>query len=229
MPTPRVFADAVLFTTTTTGTGTLSVGNAVDGYFAPADVSGLNGSRVPYVIVDSLTAPTKREHGEGVLATGTPWTMTRATIRASLSGGVAGASAINWAAGTKYVFLSPSAATLAALDMDGGLKAMNAPKAWVVHSGSAISDSYGVASVTDNGVGDLTVNFEIAFTSANYAIIGTVSLLASDGAITTIQPRSDTSQIAAGSCRLNCSYDASASGRTLVDAAYMCAAFFGDQ
>lgn len=229
MPTPRVFADAVLFTTTTTGTGTLSVGNAVDGYFAPADISGLNGARVPYVIVDSLTAPTKREHGEGVLSTGTPWTMTRATIHRSLSAGVAGASAINWAAGTKYVFLSPSMETLAALDMDGGLFAINSPKAWVVHNGSVIVDSYGVSSVTDNGKGDLTVNFEISFASASYCILGTASVISSDGAITTVQPRSDTSQINAHFCRLNCAYDVSASGRTLVDASYMSAAFFGEQ
>lgn len=120
MGTRNVLGDAVLFATTTTGTGTLSVGSAVTGYFAPADVSpSLDGLRVGYVIVDSLTAPTIREVGEGVLATGAPWTLTRATIRRSLTGGVAGSSALNLSAGTKYVFITPLAANLVQADTDG--------------------------------------------------------------------------------------------------------------
>jgi hypothetical protein len=120
MGTPLRLASSCLFTTTTTGTGTYSVGAAVTGYFAPADISPtLNGARVSYVVTDSLTAPTIREEGEGVLTSGSPWTLTRATIRRSLSGGVAGSSAINWSAGTKYIWLSPLGPTLPSFDTDG--------------------------------------------------------------------------------------------------------------
>ena len=120
MGTPNVLADSVLVSTTTTGTGTYSLGSAVAGYFHPTDnATSLNGKRVSYVVVDSLSAPTIRELGEGVLTSGSPWTLTRATIRRSLSGGVAGGSAINWAAGTKYIFITALAANAVQLDTDG--------------------------------------------------------------------------------------------------------------
>lgn len=236
MGTPNVLADGVLCTFATTGTGTITLGNAVTGYFDPTGAQITSGSRVSYCLVDSLTAPTTREYGEGVLSFGAAWTLTRATIRRSLSGGVAGGSAINWAAGAKYVFLTPLAANLPSMETDGNItlpagasiRAQNTAKAWVVHNGSAIQDSFGVSSVTDNGVGDLTVNFATAFATAAYAILGTSSLQNSDGAITTFQPRSDTSQISAASARMICSYDNTGAGRVAVDAAYMSAAFFGD-
>lgn len=46
--------------------------------------------------------------------------------------------------------------------------------AWVNFNGTgtvAIRDSYNVSSVTDNGVGDYTVNFAVAMDSANYAAL----------------------------------------------------------
>ena len=48
-------------------------------------------------------------------------------------------------------------------------------KAWVNFNGSgtvAINDSVNVTSITDNGVGDYTVNFTTAFASALYAFAG---------------------------------------------------------
>lgn len=227
MGTRRLLGDRILVTTTTTGTGTYTLGPAVTGYFAPADLPLVSTGRYSYVAVDSLTAPTIVETGEGVLTSGGSWTLTRATIRQSLSAGVAGTSAINWSAGTKYVFLAPLAANTPQYHTDGMLDALNIPKAWVAFSGASIIASAGVASVTDNGAGDFTVNFSEPFAGANYAIFGTASLIDTDGAITTLQPRSDTSQIAAGACRMVCSYDNTGAGRTLVDASYMCAAFYG--
>jgi hypothetical protein len=48
-----------------------------------------------------------------------------------------------------------------------------AAKAWVKFDASSgtptISDSYNVTSITDNGVGDFTINFTTAFANANYA------------------------------------------------------------
>ena len=46
-------------------------------------------------------------------------------------------------------------------------------KAWVNFNGTgtvAIRAQYNVSSITDNGVGDYTVNFTSAFADANYAI-----------------------------------------------------------
>lgn len=236
MGTPVGFFDGVVCTFATLGTGTITLGNAVTGYFDPTGAQVPSGTRVGYVLVDSLNAPTIREYGEGVLSFGASWTLTRATIRRSLSGGVAGGSAINWAAGTKYVFLTPLAANLPSLETDGNItlaagasiRAQNTAKAWAVHNGSALLDSHGIASVVDNGVGDITFNFATAFATANYCIIGAASMAAADGAIKTISPRSDASQITASSCRILCGYHTSATGVTLVDVAYMSVAFFGD-
>jgi hypothetical protein len=49
----------------------------------------------------------------------------------------------------------------------------SAAKAWVMLTTvttTAINASYNVASLTDNGVGDTTVNFSVAFSSANYCV-----------------------------------------------------------
>jgi len=51
-------------------------------------------------------------------------------------------------------------------------------RAWVNFNGTgtvAIRASGNVTSITDNGVGDYTVNFTTAMTDANYAIAGTAS------------------------------------------------------
>ncbi len=47
-------------------------------------------------------------------------------------------------------------------------------KAWVNFNGTgtvSIKASYGVASITDNGTGDYTVNFTTAMADANYAVV----------------------------------------------------------
>jgi hypothetical protein len=57
-------------------------------------------------------------------------------------------------------------------------------KAWVNFNGQgtvAIRDSYNVSSITDNGIGDYTVNFTTAMANANYASAGTSQV--SSGAI----------------------------------------------
>lgn len=50
-----------------------------------------------------------------------------------------------------------------------------AATAWVNFNGTgtvAIRDSYNVSSITDNGVGDYTVNFQTALANANYCFTG---------------------------------------------------------
>ena len=49
-----------------------------------------------------------------------------------------------------------------------------AARAWVNFNGTgtvAISSSFNVSSITDNGVGDYTVNFDQAMSNANYAFV----------------------------------------------------------
>lgn len=50
-------------------------------------------------------------------------------------------------------------------------------RAWVNFNGTgavAIRASFNVSSITDNGVGDYTVNFSTAMSDANYATVATV-------------------------------------------------------
>ena len=59
----------------------------------------------------------------------------------------------------------------AGVAIKGGVPA----QAWVNFNGTgtvAIRASYNVSSITDNGVGDYTVNFTTAMANANYAVVG---------------------------------------------------------
>lgn len=52
----------------------------------------------------------------------------------------------------------------------------SAAKAWVNFNGTgtvAIRRAYNVTSITDNGVGDYTINFTTAMSDANYAVVAT--------------------------------------------------------
>lgn len=96
-------------------------------------------------------------------------------------------------------------------------------KAWVrwETSGTSISASYGVSSVTNNGTGDEVVNFSTAFSSAtSYSIYATASQADPGNLGNTVGPRA--TDIAATSCRFFIRQSSSA-----VDATLSCA-FFGD-
>lgn len=119
MGVPVYVGDRVLVTTTTTGTGTYSIdATAVTGYLTPAGAGVTSGVRVAYVVVDSLTNPATFEVGEGTYTAGSPSTVTRALIVRNSSGGT---TAINWSAGTKYLFFAPSATRFVMYDSDGAL------------------------------------------------------------------------------------------------------------
>lgn len=117
MAVPVFVGDRVLVSTDTTGTGTYDLGTAVSGYLSPADAGVTTGVRVAYVVVDSLTNPSTFEVGEGTYTAGTPATISRTLIVRNSSGGT---SAISWSAGTKYLFLAPSASRFVMYDSDGG-------------------------------------------------------------------------------------------------------------
>lgn len=144
MGTPNVLADRVLVATSTAGTGTYALGAAVAGYLDPAGAGVPSGSRVPYVVVDSLTSPTRMEVGEGVYTAGAPGTLTRATIRRNTSGGT---SAESWPAGTKYLMLAPNAANLPTLETDGTLSAPALTLSSALTVGTGLTLTAGVAAV----------------------------------------------------------------------------------
>lgn len=57
------------------------------------------------------------------------------------------------------------------------MDAQGVAKAWVLFNGTdtvAITDSFNVTSITDNGTGDYTANFTTAFANANYTATGHV-------------------------------------------------------
>lgn len=69
--------------------------------------------------------------------------------------------------------IAANAVTTAKLGTD---EASGLCKAWVNFNGTgtvAIRDSYNVSSITDNGVGDYTVNFTTAMPDANYTCAAT--------------------------------------------------------
>lgn len=94
-------ADRVKETTTTTGTGAISMGGAAAGFQAFADAFA-TGDTVYYCIENG----TDWEVGIGTLTSGTPWTMARTTVLQSSNAD----AAVNWGAGTKNVFATVPAA-----------------------------------------------------------------------------------------------------------------------
>lgn len=146
MGTPNILADRVLVATTTTGSGTYSLGAAVTGYLDPAAAGVPSGSRVPYAVVDSLTAPTKFEVGEGVYTAGAPGTLSRATVRRNTAGA---AAAEVWAAGTKYIMIgAPNAATLPSLETDGTLSAPALSITGAVVGGTGVTATTGTVEAS---------------------------------------------------------------------------------
>lgn len=94
-------ADRIKETTTTTGTGAVSLGGAAAGYraFSAAFVSG---DPVYYCIEGGA----EWEVGIGTLASGAPWTLARTSVLASSNAG----GLVLFSAGTKSVFCPAPAA-----------------------------------------------------------------------------------------------------------------------
>lgn len=92
-----VVKDRVFEKSTTTGTGTLTLGGAEDGYFGWSAAIG-DGNTAPYVIWNR-DVPTEFEFGVGTVGSGT-------LARTTPLGGSNGTSAVNFSAGEKDVFCS---------------------------------------------------------------------------------------------------------------------------
>lgn len=116
MGVPVNVGDRVLVATNTAGTGTYDLGAAVSGYLTPALAGVVSGSRVSYVVVDSLTNPSLFEIGEGTYTSAATPTVSRTLIVRNNTGGT---SAVSWSSGTKFIFFAPSASRFVMYDSDG--------------------------------------------------------------------------------------------------------------
>ena len=160
----------------------------------------------------------------GTIALGTGATISGSTKTVNIgTGGVAGSTTaitIGSTTGTSTTTLqgTTNGVTAAALTNTTALattafvRADNNVKAWVSFNGTgtvAINANYNVTSITDNGVGDYTVNFTSALADANYGVAGytrnaggagavTVAAINTSGAQTTSACRFVTSYAAAG-------------------------------
>lgn len=96
-------------------------------------------------------------------------------------------------------------------------------KAWVNFNGTgtvAIRDSFNVASITDNGAGDYTVNYTTAMSNANYAVIASKQ----DNA-TNLSGHVDLTTISTGSVRIK---TIEAAGAVATDSAIVCVSVFSN-
>lgn len=133
-----LYADRVSETTTTTGTGTITLGGASLGYRA-FSAAFTNGDTVRYTIA----AGSEWEVGEGVYNAGT---LTRPTILSSSNSG----SAVSFSAGTKQVWCDIPAAALANLGSASSGAVLYRDSSGNIGGGSAVSITDSPGSITVN-------------------------------------------------------------------------------
>ncbi len=130
------FADRVLETTSTTGTGTLNLDGAATGF--RTFVAGIGtGNSAAYVITDGVDWET----GVGVVTDSSPDTLSRVTVNASSNGG----AKVNWTNGvasTRDVFVAPLADEIG---FDSGTVMLfhqsAAPAGWTKDTAATLDDS----------------------------------------------------------------------------------------
>jgi hypothetical protein len=127
--------------------------------------------------------------------------------------GVSGTSGVNGTSGTSGANGSPGSSGATGTSGSSGSSVGGSPvRAYVYFNGTGtvtINGSNNVTSITDNGVGDYTVNFTTAFVDAYYAVSGTCTLDFTNASslynVGLFVPRQANAQVA-GSCRLACEY-----------------------
>ena len=124
-----VLADRVQETSTTTGTGTITLAGAVSGFQSFAAIG--NGNTTYYTIAD--TTGTYWEVGIGTY-TSSGTTLSRNTVLSSSNSG----SLVNFPAGTKNVFVTlPAEAALTnSPNLDGGVPSTNYGGAQAINGGA---------------------------------------------------------------------------------------------
>ena len=105
-----------------------------------------SGSRVSYVVVDSLTNPSLFEIGEGTYTSAATPTVSRTLIVRNTTGGT---SAVSWSSGTKYLFFAPSASRFVMYDSDGVMYVST----YVAFASGGSQSTTVVSPVTDRDTG----------------------------------------------------------------------------
>jgi len=140
-----VLADRVQETTTTIGTGSVTLAGAVLGFQSFAVVG--NGNTTFYTIADQGGA--NWEVGIGTYSTTGP-TLARTTVLSSSNGG----SLVNFTAGTKTVFVTYPSEQSVNLDASGNVSALGTVSSGTWNA-TAITTTYGGTGLTSYTAGDL--------------------------------------------------------------------------
>ena len=144
-----VVADRVQETTTTSGTGTLSLGGAVAGY--RTFVSGIGSGNTTFYTIYDATAQVW-EVGIGTVTSGAPSTLSRTTVLSNSSGTT---SPLTLAGNSASVFCVYPAEKSVNLDASGNVTALgtitsavwNATTVAVAYGGTGVTTSSGANSV----------------------------------------------------------------------------------
>jgi len=140
-----VLADRVQETTTTTGTGSVTLLGAVTGYQSFAVIGNTNTTF--YTIADQGGA--NWEVGIGTYSTTGP-TLARTTVLASSNSG----SLVNFTAGTKTVFVTYPSEKSVNLDASNNVSALGTISSGV-WNGTAVTTAYGGTGLSSYTAGDL--------------------------------------------------------------------------
>ena len=140
-----VLADRVQETTTTTGTGSVTLAGAVTGYQSFAIIG--NGNTTFYTIADQGGA--NWEVGIGTYSTTGP-TLARTTVLASSNSG----SLVSFTSGTKTVFVTYPSEKSVNLDSSGNVSALGTIASGVWNA-TAVTTAYGGTGLTSYTAGDL--------------------------------------------------------------------------
>jgi len=156
--------DLVRVASPTEGTGSLALGNAASGFLHPSTpaLGAVSGGRYPFLQMsaDRLTW----ELIEGVLTSGSPWTLTREVVLTSAGN----STPINWSNtthGARTLTCVPRALRSALYDTDGRLPWASLPISFPQRAGAYGASSYDLRTVND-------AFFDIAVDANTVAIVG---------------------------------------------------------
>lgn len=167
-----VLADRVQETTTTTGTGTVTLAGAVTGYQTFAAIG--NGNSTFYCIADQGGA--NWEVGIGTY-TSSGTTLSRTTVLASSNSG----SLVNFGSGTKSVFVTYPSEKSVNLDASGNVSSLGTI-ASAVWNGTTIGVAYGGTGVTtSSGANSVVLRDSNQNVSANNFLSGYNAVTAAGG------------------------------------------------
>ena len=157
-----VLANRVRETSTTAGTGTITLAGAVTGYQTFS--AGIGANNTCYYTISN---PGVAEWEVGLGTVGSPaTTLARTTILASSNAG----SAVNFSAGTKDVFVTYPSSKSVYLDASGNASALGTP------ASGTVTNLTGTASININGTVGATTPNTGAFTTGSFS--GAISVTA---------------------------------------------------